>query len=71
VTLPADPSQFLSSGVSRNGRLRFAHINIRSLVPQAAALVRDVIAFYRLDVLAVGETWLRNSIDPSTLMNYS
>ena len=62
--LSTDPFQFLVSysGASRNGRLRVAYINVRSLVPHVV-LVRDIIAFHRLDILAVKETWLRNSTD--------
>ena len=47
--------------VSLTMALRVAHINVRSLVPHVA-LVRDV-AFHRLDILAVEETWLQNSTD--------
>jgi len=46
--------------------LRFVHINIGSFVT-CVALVRDVIAFHCLNVLAGGETWLQNSIDSGSV----
>ncbi|TGZ54362.1 hypothetical protein DBV15_12385 [Temnothorax longispinosus] len=53
----------IAAGVSSSRlTLRVAHINVRSLLPHFT-LVKDLAVYHQLDILAIGETWLRDTID--------
>ena len=45
-----------------NNLFRVAHVNVRSLIPHFS-LIKDLISIMSLDILALSETWLRDSDD--------
>ncbi|KYN21510.1 hypothetical protein ALC57_06124 [Trachymyrmex cornetzi] len=48
--------------VFRSSTFHVGHINVKSLVPHFT-LLKDLLSYRHFDVLAVGETWLHDSVD--------